>query len=399
MYTLENLQQKNLKELKEIGYQLNALPDGNKRCRQNWIDVIADVLPPLLEPLETSPGVEVESAHEPIEIQRQEPIEYGRITGYLCSPKPIALADIPVPRGVNGKTTETDRPTDLRAELHLPGVDTAEPYASSSGIESSTLEYKESDRVLAAAGNDRRDSRRDLLDLSIELAATFNDEQPPNRGDGGRGRLESEPILSQSAIGFCASPVTFSPRFLATYPPYFGEIHYKAEVGGQLNLLEPETGDEPPDPDDFESIDAFQSAIALWDAEHPPEPLEVSMTSMREWAPCPLEWYEPETIEINETNSITLEMPPVSILFESCAHESSDTLDFSIPVFGGFADRPNERDEPPTAGVGARRPLPKPPSFPPTVVAAGDRSSIKKFARCAIHSSGRAPPGGDAIPA
>ncbi|MEG4032215.1 hypothetical protein QUA06_28735, partial [Microcoleus sp. POL8_C6] len=75
MYTLESLQQKNLKELKEIGYQLNVLPEGDRRCRQNWIDAIAGKQPPLLQLLEVSPVSEVETVQEAIEIQAQEPIE------------------------------------------------------------------------------------------------------------------------------------------------------------------------------------------------------------------------------------------------------------------------------------------------------------------------------------
>ena len=82
MYTLEELRQKSLKELKEIGYQLDRLPQGDRRCRQNWIDVIADVQPPLLQLLEVSPAVEVESVQEAIEVQLNEPLaEY--------SPSPI----------------------------------------------------------------------------------------------------------------------------------------------------------------------------------------------------------------------------------------------------------------------------------------------------------------------
>ncbi|MEG3845247.1 hypothetical protein QT986_34065, partial [Microcoleus sp. herbarium14] len=103
-------------------------------------------------------------------------------------------------------------------------------------------------------------------------------------------------------------------------------------------------------------------------------------------APCPLEWYEPDT-----------SIEPSSMLHLPPAIASSDTSDFSIPVFDAWCDRPNNNDEPPTAGVGARRPLPKPPSFPPMVVAAGDRANGKKFARSATLLSGRAPPGGDAM--
>ncbi len=240
------------------------LPAGDRRCRQNGIDAIAGVNPPLLALLEVEPVAEA------IEIQRQEPIEPSKF-GRIIYPKPIALA------------IET-----------LNGVENC----------------SEADR-------------------------------PPNRGDNGRGRIESESELSQSAMAFrpasygcddspAVTGITFSPKFIATYPPYFGEIHYKAETNGQLNLLEPDIEDEPPDPDDFDSIDAFREAMARWDAEHPPEPLEVSMASMCEWAPCPLEWYEPETIETIETVSCTLEISPVSVA-------SSSTCNFSIPVFGGFA--------------------------------------------------------------
>jgi hypothetical protein len=55
MYTLEQLQHKNIKQLKEIGSQLNVLPASDRRCRQNWINAIVGVNPPLLQLLEASP--------------------------------------------------------------------------------------------------------------------------------------------------------------------------------------------------------------------------------------------------------------------------------------------------------------------------------------------------------
>jgi hypothetical protein len=66
MYTLEQLQKKSLKELKEIGRELNVLPAGDRRCRENWVNAIAGVNPPLLQLLEFSPGVEVDPVQEPI---------------------------------------------------------------------------------------------------------------------------------------------------------------------------------------------------------------------------------------------------------------------------------------------------------------------------------------------
>ncbi|MEG4109015.1 hypothetical protein [Microcoleus sp. S13_C5] len=56
MYTLESLQQKNLKELKEIGREVNVQPEGDRRLRDNWIDTIAGATLPLLQLLKDSPA-------------------------------------------------------------------------------------------------------------------------------------------------------------------------------------------------------------------------------------------------------------------------------------------------------------------------------------------------------
>jgi hypothetical protein len=75
MYTLLELESKTFGELKKIGYELNVLPAGDRRCRNSWIDAIAGVNPPLLQLLEASPAASVDPAQEPIEVQAQEPIE------------------------------------------------------------------------------------------------------------------------------------------------------------------------------------------------------------------------------------------------------------------------------------------------------------------------------------
>ena len=367
MYTLEELQAKTFKEIKAIGYQLNVLPAGDKRSRQNWIDAIAGVQPPLLELLEVSPGVEVESV--------AEAIEYGRITGYLCRSRPIEVQAL---------------------EPIAPATET------SPGVENCT-----------------------------------EADSPPNRGDNGRGRIESESELSKSAMAFrpasygsaaknlldaeaddrnpILTGVTFSDSFLARYsPPQPENIHYQADANGQLSLLdfEVESVDEPPDPDDFECMFAFWAAYDAWcertddDSEHCEfssehyEPLPVLLTSldsMCEWAPCPLEWYEPETIE---TVSGTLEISPVSV-------ESSSTCNFSIPTFDDWCDHPNDKDEPPDTGIFARLPGPKPPKFPPQAIGQShdsDISSTPKQVYCITYcmaagnsQPARSPPGGDAM--
>lgn len=481
MYTLEKLQSKTFKEIKEIGYQLNALPAGDRRCRQSWIDAIAGVLPPLLELLKVSPadsernersseqlnGAEVKPASGPIDIQRTEPIEskFGRIVYPRAGSKSIAqlpetlngVEDIQgqnhaEPNGTGTGQIGTDEIA-IGSGIHQQCLNPAEPDGSNDGTQTETPGSQESDRILAAAGNGQAVERRPLPRKPDELTATFNDDRPPNRGDSDRDRLESEPKVSRIAIEQAAktsrsadrktstahqllelfkssahiidppkpevealesaiepttddlSPiltgVTFSDGFLARYsPPQTHNIHFKADTDGQLSLLdfEIELVDEPPDPDDFHCMLAFWAAYDAWcertgdDSEHLGfnskhcEPIELSLSSTIEWPPCPEEWYEPQpqTIETNETVSCTL--------------KSSSTCNFSIPTFDAWCDRPSDKDEPPTAGTGVRRPSPKPPTFGPAMVVAGDRANrIKKFARSAILSSGRAPPGGDAL--
>jgi hypothetical protein len=92
MYTLLELQAKTFAALKQIGDELNVLPEGDRRYRQSWSDAIAGVNPPLLQLLETSP-TDVQAQESPItetveaspaaeNVQAQElPIEsnFGRI--------------------------------------------------------------------------------------------------------------------------------------------------------------------------------------------------------------------------------------------------------------------------------------------------------------------------------
>lgn len=516
MYTLEELKQKSLKELKAIGYGLSVLPESDRRCRQNWIDALVGVQPPLLELLKVSPDAEVESVEEAIEFSEEEldrlqemreyyrenedleppeglymtadevarelliafppspevqaqelPIEskFGRIAYPKPAVLPIAQSDKITPGTINGDAAETDGDAATTlvcscADSYNQCLDTAEPYGGSGGTESSAFKYQKGDRALAATGDGQGHKGRALLHQSSELR-TFNDEQPPNRGDG-KGRVDPE--LSESAIAPAAktspgvsrktstahellalfkakahtisdSPVakteselsksaivqtaknsldaeaeqnpiftgiTLSDSFLARYsPPQPENIHYQADADGQLNLLDfqiPATN-EPPDPDDFDCMFAFWAAYDAWVGDDEEgfaplednEPLEISLNSFCEWAPVPDDWYEPDT-----------SLEPSEVLEHSTVGESSSTCKFLIPVFDAWCDRPNRQtdsDEPPDTGIFARLPKPKPPSFPPMGVVAGDRTnSIKKFARSATHLSGRDPPapGGDA---
>ena len=524
MYTLEELRDKTFKELKALGYQLNALPDGDKRCRQNWIDAIAGVNPPLLALLEesapadsdssgaievqTSPGaIEVQTSPGAIEVQAspgaidsrptQKPQKYrfflclknegntlwydgkdfvcerwsakiyctrgigsakyqlqsrpevrragnvlqvveifpsgtetnlvqeelteskfGRIAYPRAGSKSIAQLPKTSP-GVediqgqnhaepNGIGTEQNGTHEIAigSGIHQQCLNTAQPDGGNDGTQTQTPRSQKGDRVLETAGNGQAVERRPLPRESTELTALFNDDRPPNRGDNGRDRLESEPKLSQSAIELVAENLrsvdsqtltahqllleqlrsrrtsedfpTLSDSFLARYlPPQSEKIHYLPDSDGQLGLFDfdVEVADEPPDPDDFDCMSAFWVAYDAWEARAD------ECEQFSEYC-APLEL--PSMAVTNET-----------IETVSGTSESSSTCEFLIPVFAE-SDRA-DNDEPPTAGAGVRRPLPKPPTFGPVMVVAGDRTnSINKFARRAIHLSGRAPPGGDA---
>jgi hypothetical protein len=162
--------------------------------------------------------------------------------------------------------------------------------------------------------------------------------------------------------------IVLSDRFVARYSPPQAEIvHFHSDADGQLSLINFQvvTESEPPDPDDFESLDAFREAIARWDAQNP-EPPAVSIASMCEWAPCPEEWYEPKAEILPLKASSMIELPEQSEVMElSITACSSITSDFFIPTFGRLGDRSNRSDEPPDTGIFARLPKPKPPTFPP----------------------------------
>jgi hypothetical protein len=95
MYTPEELKRKSFAELKEIGYELDVLPEGDRRLRRNWIRAIeqaakksldVEVQEPIIGTVENAPGVEVEPVQEaPLESK------FSRIV----YPKPAAKSIAP----------------------------------------------------------------------------------------------------------------------------------------------------------------------------------------------------------------------------------------------------------------------------------------------------------------
>jgi hypothetical protein len=370
-----------------------------------------------------SPGVEIEPVTEAIEIQATEPIEskFGRIVYPKPAAEPIAQTVENSP-GVSFDVEEFQQAHVAEIDAYVASFTDDRPPNRGSG-DRGRIEPKVTQSALKQTG--KKSIAHQLLEL-FKASALIIPDSPA---------AESEPKVTQSVLKQTeTSPsseaipvgIALSDRFLARYaPPQPEQIHFKVDADGQLSLLDFELSgiEEPPDPDDYDCMFSFWAAYDAWcdrsdesfeqcteldsqctelDSQcteldsQCTEPIQIELASMVEWAPC-LDEYEPETIETIETSSITLEISSMLILSEGCANESFDTCDFSIPTFDVWCDRPIDTDEPPDTGIFARRPLPKPPSFPPMAVVAGDRANrIKKFARGATFLSGRAPPGGDA---
>jgi hypothetical protein len=434
MYTLEQLQQKNIKQLKEIGWQLNVLPASDRRCRQNWIDAIVGVNPPLLQLLEVSPaGQKVELAAKPIapaaktKKRTQKPIELALdeelpseeearsiVSQYFISTSLRKIRSAPPPArifcpgervriievaagscnsqfcGSIGIVAQHNFYVSVWVELNGGGrkivlcspeklelielvaresaakqepieIQRQEPIENSPGVEVDPVEESIVPAKNFPGSRSKASIAHQLLELFQSTAHIIEDSPG----------VKTEATVSESAIAPAAknpilTGVTFSDRFLARYsPPQAQIIHFQSDADGQLSLLdfEVESVDEPPDPDDFESLDAFREALARWDCEHNEvspehnEPLQVSLDSFSLWGLCPADWYE----------SVAL-LEPSSMLELSQTRKSSITSDFFIPTFDCLSDRSNKSDEPPDTGVFAKLPKPKPPRFPPATV-------------------------------
>ena len=398
MYTLQQLQQKNLAELKEIGWQLNVLPASDRRCRQNWIDAIVgvnfpllqllEVSPaveevelaaeaiapvdpvqePLIETVETSPGVGVDPAQKAIELQAQEAIAQAAETSPGVESDPLLGAIVSVAE--NSPGVEVDRVQQpIETVENFPGVErvTESNRNNFSGLErlteSNRNHFSGLERLTESNRNHFSGVEVDRVQKAIEVQAQEAIAQAVENSPG--VEFDWHPILRG---------VTLSDRFLARYsPPQSGIIHFQSELDGQLSLLdfEVQSQPEPPDPDDFESLDAFREAIARWDTENP-ELLVASIDSMCEWAPCLEEWYwlkaEILPLKASSTSDLSLPSEQSEVMELSIVGESSITYNFFIPTFDAWCDRFNRSDEPPDTGIYARLPKSKPLSFPPTAV-------------------------------
>jgi len=364
MYILEQLQHKNIKQLKEIGWQLNVLPASDRRCRQNWIDAIVGVNPPLLQLLEVSPAASA--------VEQVQPIIETVETPPAVEVEPVQMLPIESKFGRIVYPQPAQKPI-VQSVENFPGVDPGvdvdrvlEPIAqvakNSPSVEVDSVEESIVPAKNFSGSRSKASIAHQLLELFQSTAHIIEDSLG----------VKTEATVSESAIApFSAKNpiligVTFSDRFLARYsPPQVQIIHFQSDADGQLSLLdfEVQSVDEPPDPDDFESLDAFREALALWDCEHNEvspehnEPLQVSLDSFSLWGLCPADWYE----------SVAL-LEPSSMLELSQTCKSSITSDFFIPTFDCLSDRSNKSDEPPDTGVFAKLPKPKPPRFPPATV-------------------------------
>jgi hypothetical protein len=376
-----------------------VLPAADRRCRQNWIDAIVGVNPPLLQLLEVSPAASA--------VEQVQPIIETLETPSAVEVEPVQMLPIESKFGRIVYPQPAQKPI-VQSVENFPGVDPGvevdralEPIAqvakNSPGVEVDSVEESIVPAKNFSGSRSKASIAHQLLELFQSTAHIIEDSLG----------VKTEATVSESAIApFSAKNpiligVTFSDRFLARYsPPQVQIIHFQSDADGQLSLLdfEVQSVDEPPDPDDFESLDAFREALALWDCEHNEvspehnEPLQVSLDSFSLWGLCPADWYESvallepsSMLELSQTckSSITSDFfiptfdclsdrsnksdePPMLELSQTC--KSSITSDFFIPTFDCLSDRSNKSDEPPDTGVFAKLPKPKPPRFPPATV-------------------------------
>jgi hypothetical protein len=183
MYTLLELQAKTLAALKEIGHELNVLPEGDRRRRQSWIDAIAGVNPPLLQLLEVSPAASV----------RNFPRCRSR-SEYRSRRSNQSLAASFTPNRQRSRSHRTKKldPNSTEFKVLMYITWRSHPTKSdrdSSGAKTEALGSQEGDRVLAVARNRETGRGRVLPDQSIKLVNLTEAD-----------RLENEPRMSQSAI-------------------------------------------------------------------------------------------------------------------------------------------------------------------------------------------------------
>lgn len=299
MYTQEELQGKSLPELKEIGWQLNALPDGDRRLRRNWIRAIeeaakksldVEVQEPVTQAAENSPAAEVQepiaqaaenSPAVEIEPVQEAPLEskFGRIVYPKQAAKPIAQAAKNSP-GVEVGYVEDNLPDCVVCFDDKYIEDTSghifncshctEPKVSQSAIapaaQNSPGVTQAQEPIECSADGyhfQQPDGRRYMyvgirrfyiIEPTMQEAVDMNvygEPDYPEWPDGWLSEPESDrnPILTSSD---------------AWNPAEFGEVLHAAEPSGQLNWLEWDVS-EPPEPDDYEGdMFAFQAAYDRW---------------------------------------------------------------------------------------------------------------------------------------
>src|SRR4028119_2389722 len=270
------------------------MPEADKRCRQNWINALVGLHPPLLQLLENSPAASVEQVEAPImatadaspgvelEPAQAPPLEF-----------PAAAVECPFCGAVHALYTDKDcldkplirclhchycriknYPGPIRFEAQEPIRETVETFP---GVEFDPLLGAIIPAAETSSGSrSKASTAHQLLEL-FKSSAHIIEDSPG---------VKTEATVSESAIAPAAknrieegsdqnpilTGIPLSDRFVTRYtPPQPTIIHFQSDADGQLNLLdfEVESVEEPPDPDDFESLDAFREAIARWDWEHP----------------------------------------------------------------------------------------------------------------------------------
>ncbi|MEZ2275436.1 MAG: hypothetical protein ACBR12_00950 [Microcoleus sp.] len=331
--TPESLHSKTLTELKSLASELKLFPVGDKRCRQNWIEILVGTLPPLLKLLEVSPAVKTDFVSEAIApaVETSPGVETDLVSEAIASAATFNDEHSPNRRDGREHLLETEQKLSQSAIAQV--IETSPDCSPVGGI---TFSAKFLATYTPYFGANHKVEPTGQLNL-LELVETV---EPPDLND-----------------------FDCMFHFWAAYDAWVAADTEQKEGFISFPPLEVSPGE----------THSLSEAIA---------PLQVFLDSFSQWAAIPDSWYESKVSEV-------LEFLPGNKSFNICK--------FLIPVFDLWCDRQNDGglDQPPDIGNCARSPRKPPPSFSPNTVVSDRTNDTKKFVRRSILASGRAPPGGD----
>lgn len=256
MYTLLELESKTFGELKQIADELSVLPEGDRRCRQTWIDAIVGVNSPLLQVLEVSPAEEVQAQEQQVlEISPAEEVQEPMIE---------TVEIFPAENQQSQEWVDTEPPNREDYEFREEYDEALKEWRTATNQEApleskfGRIVYpKPAEEPIAQAAKTSPAVEVDPVQ-EAPLESKFCHIVYPKPAPKPIAQAAENPPGVESD----QNPILTNAD--AWNPAEFREVIYAVEPSGQLNLLEWDVS-EPPEPDDYKGdMFAFQAAYDHW---------------------------------------------------------------------------------------------------------------------------------------